>query len=151
MHPRRSPLLDLQQATKSLCELSLPQQILTLKLELFHALNRASDLHDRNIALQSQVAELEAVLSTKDGIEDAFARELHADLVARTLELSTARANHARELDKLRLERSTMQTELEALDALCRSLILTIESAIDSDADASGTADTTHEPRVCAS
>jgi hypothetical protein len=151
MHPHRSALLDLQQATKSLSELSLPQQILTLKLELFHALNRASDLHDRNIELQTSVAELEALLSKNDGIEDAFARELHADLVARTLELSTVRAEHSRELSKLRLERSAMRTELDALDSLCHSLILTIENAIDSDADASGPADANEEPRVSAS
>ena len=151
MHPYRSALLNLRQATESLPELSLPQQILTLKLELFHALNRVCEVHDRNIALEERVAELEGALNTKEGIDDAFARELHAELVAKTLELSSARTEHARELDKLLLERAAMQTELGALDALCHSLILTIESAIDSDSDASGPADAGHQQRVSAS
>jgi hypothetical protein len=126
MHPNRSALLDLQRATQSLSGLSDREQIMALKLELFHALERANDHQTRCIALETRVDEL----------------------VRTTRELSS---ENTKELRKLRLEILAAETQCDALDELCRSLLLTLESAVDRDADASGDSHPDGQARVSAS
>jgi hypothetical protein len=137
MHPDRSALLDLQQATQSLSGLSDREQIMTLKHELFHAIERSSDFQSRCIALEMRVAEFEAQIRAQGGAEDALLRQL--------------RVEHTKELRKLRLERFAVEVQCDALDELCRSLLLTIERAIDGDVDESGDSDRGSQPRVSAS
>jgi hypothetical protein len=137
MHPDRSALLDLQQATQSLSGLSEPEQIMALKLELFHALERGNDLQSRSIALETRVAELEAQVRTQDGTKDSLLRHL--------------RAQHTKELRKLRLERFAAEIQCDALDELCHSLLLTIERAVGGCVDQSGDTDRDGDPRVSAS
>jgi hypothetical protein len=126
MHPHRSALLDLQRATQSLSGLSDREQIMALKLELFHALERANDLQTRSIALETRVDEL----------------------VRTTRELSS---ENTKELRKLRLEILAAETQCDALDELCRSLLLTLESAVDSEVHASGDTHRDGQARVSAS
>jgi predicted nucleic acid-binding Zn-ribbon protein len=137
MHHDRSALLDLQRATQSLSGLSDREQIMTLKHELFHAIERSSDFQSRCIALEMRVAELEAQIRAQAGAEDALLRQL--------------RVEHTTELRKLRLERFAVEVQCDALDELCRSLLLTIERAVDGDVDESGDSDRGSQPRVSAS
>src|SRR3981081_1361364 len=104
MHPDRSASLDLQQATQSLSGLSDEAQIMALKHELFHAIERSSDFHSRCIALEMRVAELEAQVHAHDGAQDALVRNL--------------RTQHTQEIRKLRLERLAAEIQCDALDEL---------------------------------
>jgi predicted nucleic acid-binding Zn-ribbon protein len=137
MHPDRSALLDLQQATQSLSGLSDREQVMTLKHELVHAIERSSDFQSRSVALEIRVAELEAQVHALDDAQDTLVRNL--------------RIEHAKEIRKLRLERLATDVQCDALDELCRSLLLTIERAIDGDVEERDGSDGEDQPRVSAS
>src|SRR5580693_4867928 len=104
MHPDRSVLLDLQQATQPLSGLSDKAQIMVLKHELFHAIERSSRFQSRSVALEMRVAELEAQVHELDAAQDTFVRNL--------------RTQHAKEIRRLSLERLATEIQCDALDEL---------------------------------
>jgi hypothetical protein len=123
-----------REATKHLRSLSERQQVLTLKFELFHALQRGNDLQDRARALEIRVAQLEAPPSVREAALDAFARQLHADLVLKSGELDAAQRDREKETRQLRLALRAAETHCELLDELCHGLVATIERAAEDDA-----------------
>jgi hypothetical protein len=98
-------------ATKDLRRLPERQQILSLKYELFHALERAHDFQDRTQALELDVARL----------------AVQTDRLAEPAESSRA----VDELSKLRLALATSEQQRESLETLCRSLLGVIDDAVD--------------------
>jgi hypothetical protein len=129
MHYHHAAFFEFREATKSLSELSEAQQVMTLKFELFHALERATDAQNRTRALEVELAELKTETSLRSQEHQAFSAELHRQLAQRTHELASTKADSQQQLRALRLEILSMETQCQSLDEICRSLLLTIEHA----------------------
>jgi hypothetical protein len=129
MDTTHSALFQYRQATKHLPQLSERQQILTLKFELFHALQRGNDLQDRARCLESRVTQLEVPVSEREAVLDAFAKKLHTDLAQKAGELDAAGREHDKETRQLRLALRAAETHCELLDELCHDLVATLEKA----------------------
>jgi len=123
MDTPQSALAQYREATKHLPKLSERQQILNLKFELFHALQRGNEFQDRSRALESRVAELEAPASDREAMLDALAKKLKVDLDEKTWELTVARADHAKDVRRMRLELRASEIQIELLDERCRDLV----------------------------
>jgi hypothetical protein len=134
MDATHSPFSQYREATKQLPQLSERQQILTLKFELFHALQRGNDMQDRARDLEIRVAQLEAPASERESMLDAFARQLHTDLAQKSAELEAAQRDCVKETRQLRLALRAAETHCELLDELCHDLVATIERAAEDDA-----------------
>jgi hypothetical protein len=126
-----------RQAVHHLAQLPASQQILALKYELFHALQRGNDLQDRARDLEVRVAQLEGPPSDREAMLDAFAQTLHEALGERATELETARRDYERDTRQLRLALHAAETHCELLDELCHNLVATIERAADDEVSAS--------------
>ena len=120
-----SAFFHYREATKHLPQLSAEQQILTLKYELFHALQRGNDFQDRSRALEARVAKLEAPASEREAVLDAFAQQLHRELE----QARAAQVDRNAEIRRLRLALRAAETHCELLDELCRDLVATLERA----------------------
>jgi hypothetical protein len=136
MDPPHSAFAQYRVATQHLPNLSERQQILTLKFELFHALQRGNDFQDRARALEIRIAQLEIPASEREAMLDAFARKLHADLARMAGELEGAQNTHAKETRRLRLALVAAETHCDLLDELCTDLVATIEKAAEDHAQA---------------
>jgi len=133
MHAQPSAIFEFRQLTKFLPDMSERQQVTTLKFELFHALQRALDFQDRSRAAEARLAELEARAAVADGCEDALALHLRAEVARRSNDLEEARTQHDAEIRALRFELLATETQCDALDELCRALLVAIEHAAEAD------------------
>jgi hypothetical protein len=149
MDATHSAFSQYSEATKHLPQLSQRQQILTLKFELFHALQRGNDLQDRARDLEIRVAQLEAPASEREAMLDAFAKQLHADLAKKSGELEGAQREREKETRDLRLALRASETLCELLDELCHALLATIERAAEE--QAAGRPESTHSAERAAS
>jgi hypothetical protein len=134
MDATHSAFCQYREATKHLPQLSERQQILTLKFELFHALQRGNDMQNRARDLETRVAQLETPASEREAMLDAFARQLHADLTGKSGELEAAQRDREKETRQLRLALRAAETHCELLDELCHDLLATIERAAEDEA-----------------
>jgi hypothetical protein len=133
MHPQPSAIFEFRELTKFLPDMSDRQQVTTLKFELFHALERALDFQDRSRAAESRLAELEARAAVANGCDDALTLHLRAEVARRSSDLEEARTQHNAEIRALRFELLAAETQCEALDELCRSLLVAIEQAAEAE------------------
>jgi hypothetical protein len=129
-----SALSQYRHATQHLHLLSERQQVLTLKFELFHALQRGNDMQDRARNLEARVAQLESPATEREAMLDAFAQQLHAELAVKSDELDAAQRDRDKETRQLRLAICAAETHCELLDELCQGLVATIERAAEEDA-----------------
>jgi uncharacterized coiled-coil protein SlyX len=129
MDAPHSAFAQYRAATRHLPKLSERQQILTLKFELFHALQRGNDFQDRARTLEARIAQLEAPATEREAMLDAFARTLHDDLTRKAEELEATESKHQKETCKLRLALVAAETHCDLLDELCHDLVATIEKA----------------------
>jgi hypothetical protein len=150
MHSPHAAFFEFREATKDLGELSETQQIMTLKFELFHALERAQDHQNRTRSLQAELDELRAEASMRNREQQAFSAELHRQLTERSRELASVKADGQEQLHALRLEVLCMDRQCQALDQICRSLLVTIEQAACPDLATSAETEPAAEARKCA-
>ncbi|HEV3189335.1 MAG TPA: hypothetical protein VGY54_02500 [Polyangiaceae bacterium] len=134
MHAPHPAFSDFHQVINSLEGLSERQQITTLKFELFHALQRANDYQSCCSELEQRIAELRSESAERVQQEDAIRR--NAELVDASSELARVKSDHAKRLWAIRLELVTAQSHCDALEEMCRSLLLTVEQAARSVAEA---------------
>ncbi len=152
MRTQQSVIFEFRQLTKFLIEMSERQQVTTLKFELFHALERAHDFQDRSRAAERRIAELEAQISDPDGAKGALVKHLRGEVVRVWSELVEARSQHESEIRSLRVELTAAETLCEALDELCRSLLVTFEQGAEADdEERAADADVAREAQVSAS
>ena len=135
MDSPHSAFAQYRAATRHLPKLTERQQILTLKFELFHALQRGNDFQDRARGLEVRVAQLEIPVTEREAMLDAFARKLHDDLTRKTDELEAAESHHQKETRRLRLALVAAETHSDLLDDLCHDLVATIEKAAEAEAE----------------
>jgi hypothetical protein len=110
-HPHHSAFFEFSEVCKTLAPLSERQQLLQLKYELFHALERAHDFQSRARTLE-----------TSAEAQNAFGRHAQAELAATTRE-------YEKKIRTTRLELVAAQTSGEVLEELCQDLLLTIQQA----------------------
>ncbi len=128
MHPH-VPFFDFREVIRSIAGLSERQQITTLQFELLRALDRANEFRAHASGLEQRVAELTAENSVRTQEHSAFAARLNAELVHATRELAGANSEQEGRQRSLRLELVAAEAHCEALDEMCRSLLLIIEQA----------------------
>jgi hypothetical protein len=114
---------DFCEATKDLATQPEGQQIHTLKRELFHALERATDQQTRSRDLELRLERLSAEMAER-------AREHQSYAVQATQELATARAIHHREVEDLRTEIRSLQDQQTSLHNYCESLLETMRRGV---------------------
>jgi flagellar biosynthesis/type III secretory pathway protein FliH len=131
MHPHHAAFLEYRVATSLLSDLPLGQQVVRLKWELLHALQRGSECQSRSRSLELDIDRLKAETEARAREHQAFSAQLHRELVAKARELALARAEGQEKLDAMHREVATMQAKCEALDELCKSLLLTLEDDAD--------------------
>ncbi|MGD0680271.1 MAG: hypothetical protein ABSC94_33250 [Polyangiaceae bacterium] len=129
MHSSHVASSDFRQVIQSLVGLPDHQQIATLKAEFFRAQERANLFRAQYLKLQQSVADLQWERAERGQEHSAFAARLNAELVKLTSELSSVRAEHEKRLRVAHLERAALELRCEALDEICRALLLTIEQA----------------------
>src|SRR5690242_6548641 len=129
MHNPHAAFFEFRELTKDLGELSEAQTIMSLKFELFHALERAHEHQDRSRTLEAELGVLRAETSMRNREQQAFSAELHRQLTERARELAMVRADGQEQLRALRLEVLSMERQCETLDETCQSLLVLIEQA----------------------
>jgi hypothetical protein len=122
MNTVRSAVHEYCQATRPLPKLSESQQVLNLKFELFHALERAHDFQDHARALELRVAQLKAPPREREAALDAFARQLHDELALKSAELDAAKRDLADAL-------ASAEKTRKHIARSCHNFIATLEHA----------------------
>jgi len=150
MHNTHAAFFEFREVTKDLGELSEAQVVMTLKFELFHALERAHEHQNCSRSLQAELAELRAEASMRNREQQAFSAELHRQLTESARELAMVRADGQEQLRALRLEVLSMERQCQTLDEICRSLLVTIEQAACPDLAARAATERPSEARECA-
>jgi hypothetical protein len=100
--------------------------------------------------LEVELADLKTETLMRSREHQAFSAELHRQLTQRTHELASIKAEGQQQLHALRLEVLSMETQCQALDEICRSLLLTIEQAACADVATSAPTEPVHEARASA-
>jgi hypothetical protein len=129
MTPLRAAFAHFREVTQALAELSEHQQVMALKFALFRAFERVHDAQYRGRSVEAELAELKAKTALRDEVHDAFAQHLHEELVHATRAL--AQDDYEKELHAVSVELLSKTGQCEALDQLCRSLVVTLERAAD--------------------
>jgi hypothetical protein len=129
MDAHSAAFFEFRAITQTLHALPVKEKTLSLEYELFHALERAHDSQCRVGALETRQEELQAESEAREQEQDAFARQLHADLRSVARELQCAKIEHERELHAMWLKVLSAEARGDDLAALCRSLVATIERA----------------------
>src|SRR5260221_10634546 len=129
MHPHHAALFAFREVTKSRVDHSEAQQVLILKFELLHALERANYFQDRSRALQGELAELKTETSMRAREHQAYAARMNRQLTDGAREQARTQADAQQQIRAMRLEILSMDNQCQALDEICRSLLLTIEQA----------------------
>jgi hypothetical protein len=129
MHPHHAAFFQFREVTSSLVKLPEAQQVLILKFELLHALERAHDFHGRVRARQGELANLKAETRLRTQEHQAACAQLNLELDDAARQLVRTRAESQQQIRAMRLEILSMENQCQALDEICRSLLLTIEQA----------------------
>jgi FtsZ-binding cell division protein ZapB len=132
MHPHHAAFLEYRVATSLISDLPAAKQVVRLKWELLHALQRVSESQSRSHLLELDIDRLKASVDARSREHQAFSAQLHRELVDKARELAEARAEGQEKLDAMHREVATMQAKCEALDELCRALLATVEEDAES-------------------
>ncbi len=102
-------------------------RILVLKIELLHALERASHSERRSHILERELERLRARGPVGSG--PPHVGDLERELAEARRELARSKARGQERLRAMQLEVLSMEVQCATLDEVCRSLLLTIERA----------------------
>jgi len=119
---RRDVFADFRSVTEGLGDLSAGSRILALEFELFQALKRAVDADDR-------CGRLERKLDDARIRADVYAERVRELCVRAAGDRASIKAFYERELRLLQEAYAAVKQRCRALDDVCRSLLLTIETA----------------------
>jgi len=129
MHSHHAAFFDFHQIVKAIDGLSERQQITTLKVELFHAIERGTDFRVRSCELEDRIAELQGKLDARDDEHKSLVNRLTAQFAQAIDEFSALRTKMEKRLWGLRVALAGAQARCDALEQTCQSLLLTIEQA----------------------
>src|SRR5580693_4962062 len=124
MHPNHAAFLEFREVVHAAAPLSETHQILVLQIALLHALERANRSQRRSRVLELELDRLRtAIRSPEPHLHHA---ELERQLAEVRRELTRSKADGQEQLRAMRLEVLAMELQCEALDEVCRSLLLPI-------------------------
>ena len=129
MHPNHAAFFQFREITRPIGQCSAEHQILTLKIELLHALERANDVQGRSCVVQLELDRLRADAVIRYQEQETRHAELQRRLIDTRRELARSKADGEEQLCALRLEILEREAQCQTLDEICRSLLLTIEQA----------------------
>ena len=129
MHPNRAAFFQFREITRPIGQCSAEHQILTLKIELLHALERANDVQGRSCVVQLEFDRLRADAVIRYQEQETRHAELQRRLIDTRRELARSKADAEEQLRAVRLEVLEREFQCQTLDEICRSLLLTIEQA----------------------
>jgi len=124
-----SPTVSFHEVLRSLAGMPEGQQRTTLKVELFHAIERAHEGRLREQALEQEITQLRAESASRSQEHNAFAAWLDAEFAQAKRALDRVRDEREQRLRATRAELIAAQTQCDTLETTCRSLLLTIEHA----------------------
>jgi hypothetical protein len=129
MHPNDAAFLQFREVLHAVAPLSDAHQILALKIELLHALERANRSQRRSRVLELDLDRLRSRTAIRRQEPHLHHAELERQLAEVRRELAKSKADGQEQLRAMRLEVLAMELQCETLDEVCRSLLLTIERA----------------------
>ena len=127
MHAHHAAFFQFRDVLRSVTPLSEAHQILVLKIELLHALERASHSQRRSHILERELERLRARGPVASG--PPHVGDLERELAEARRELARSKAVGQERLRAMQLEVLSMEVQCATLDEVCRSLLLTIERA----------------------
>ena len=127
-------VVSFHEVLRSLTGLPERQQTTTMKIELFHAIERAREGRLREQALEHEIARLRAEGASRSQEHNAFAAWLDAEFAQAKRALDCIRDEREQRLRATRAELIAAQSQCDTLEATCRSLLLTLEHAAVDDA-----------------
>ena len=144
MHPSSAlePIHEWNETIRALAGLPEPRQILTLKQELFAAHKREGRLRRHCSELEQKVVDLQMEGAERDREHGAFAEWLNTEFAQVTRALGQVASDQEKRLRSVRLELVAAEANCDELEETCRSLLLTLEHAADSESQG----DTPFEP-----
>jgi hypothetical protein len=119
---RRDVFTDFRNVIEGLGDLSAGSRILALEFELFQAMKRAVDADDR-------CGRLERKLDDARIRADVYAERVRELCVRAAGDRASIKAFYERELRLLQEAYAAVKQRCRTLDDVCRSLLLTIETA----------------------
>jgi len=131
MHPHQAAFLEYRVATSLISDLPVSAQVPRLKWELLHALERACDAVSRSHCLELELDRLKSSAIARTREHQAFSAQLHGELTDRTRQLAELRAESDAKLGAAYRDLAAVNAKCEALDELCKSLLLIADQAAD--------------------
>lgn len=128
MHPHHA-LFQFRDVLRALAPLSDAHQVLLLKAELLHALERADRAQRQHRVLELDLYRLRTRTAARHQEFDVHRAELERQLSELQRELAHSQAHGQEQLHAMRLEVLATEAQCAALDEVCRSLLLTIDQA----------------------
>jgi hypothetical protein len=129
---------EFQAILQSVSGLPENNQIAALQRELSAALQRAGHLRAHCDGLEQKAFDLQIEREDRHREQSAFAAWLRAEFVAATRALQDFQRVQEKQARIARLELVAAETQCDELEKTCRSLLLTLEHAVDSDVERAG-------------
>jgi ABC-type uncharacterized transport system permease subunit len=129
---------EFQAILQSVSGLPENNQITALQRELSAALQRADHLRAHCDGLEQKAFDLQIEREERHREQSAFAAWLHAEFVAATRALQEFQRAQEKQARIARLELVAAETQCDELERTCRSLLLTLEHAVDADVEGAG-------------
>ena len=129
MHPHHAAFLQFREVLHAAAPLSDAHQVLILEIELLHALERANCSQRRSRVLELELDRVRSPTAVRGREPHVPHAALERQLAEVRRELARSKADSQEQLRAMRLEVLAMELQCEALDEVCRSLLLTIERA----------------------
>jgi uncharacterized coiled-coil DUF342 family protein len=138
MHSAHASSSEFQAILQSVAQLPERKQITALQRELSAALQRADHLRAHCDGLEQKAFDVQIEREDRHREQSAFAAWLHAEFVAATRALQDFQRVQEKQARIARLELVAAETQCDELEKTCRSLLLTLEHAVDSDVERAG-------------
>jgi hypothetical protein len=129
MHPQPAAFFQFRDVLRSITPLPEAHRILVLKVELLHALERASHSERRSHMLERELERLRARGPAESGPPHLARGALERELADARRDLARSKVRGQERLRAMQLQVLSMEVQCATLDEVCRSLLLTIERA----------------------
>jgi hypothetical protein len=138
MHSPQAASSEFQAILQSVAGLPDRGQITALQRELSAALQRANLIRAHCDGLEQKAFDLQFEREERHREQSAFAAWLHAEFLAATRALQDFQRVQEKQARIARLELVAAETQCDELEQTCRSLLLTLEQAVDADVESVG-------------
>jgi hypothetical protein len=138
MHSAHAASSEFQAILQSVSGLPERRQITALQRELSAALERADLIRAHCDGLEQKAFDLQIEREEQHREQSAFAAWLYAEFLAATRALQDFQRVQEKQARIARLELVAAETQCDELEKTCRSLLVTLEQAVDADVEGAG-------------